>query len=143
MISQINKLFSDNEAPVVIYPQSGVVSAKQGKLQEIGIGIRNLGTASGTNTFSYKVLYDTESSGRDHCPSSGSDPLDWIAYGRSGSGIIIKNGGFSINRIGIKVPLGSALCIARFEVDIFKRSSTSTRSISENSISFYVQSLPK
>ncbi len=137
LISQINKLFSDNEAPVVIYPQSGVVSAKQGKLQEVGVGIRNLGTASGSDTFSYEVKYDSSDVGKESCPSGKSEPINWIAYGGSGTGIIIRNGGFSTNRIGIKVPIGSALCIARFDVEISKAGAA------ENSISFYVQSLPK
>ncbi|GAJ19112.1 unnamed protein product, partial [marine sediment metagenome] len=38
---QINTLFGD-DAEVVIYPKSGLVEAKQGELEAVGIGIKNL-----------------------------------------------------------------------------------------------------
>ena len=111
---EINSLFGDDNE-LVIYPKNRLVEVKQGELQEIGIGIKNLleGT-SGTKSFSYEVLVSDAS----NCAESEEEVESWIVIGKSEENIPIPVGDLSVQRVRVKAPVGSSLCIARFRVNV-------------------------
>jgi len=115
LTEQINKLYAEN-TELAIYPQTRLIEIKQGELEEAGIGIRNLlEGVSGTKRFSYEVIVADAS----NCIESNEGVASWIIVGGSEDDIPIPVGGLSIQRVRLKVPVGSSLCTARFRVNVY------------------------
>lgn len=113
--SEINTLFGD-ERELVIYPKTRLVEIKQGELDEVGIGIKNLlEGVSGSQTFSYEVLLSDGS----NCVESEEEIMSWIVIGKSASNIPIRVGDSTIERVRLKPPIGSSLCTIRFRVNVY------------------------
>lgn len=113
--NEINKLFGSDK-PVTIYPKSALVEVKQGELEEVGIGIRNLleGT-SGTSFFSYEVVV----SSTGNCIEDEEEIESWLIVGQTAEDIPIRVGDLTVERVRFKVPVGSSLCIPRYRVNVY------------------------
>ena len=114
---QIGKLFSSEDKKIVIYPQTGLSEIKQGKLEAVGVGVKNILTgASETNDFYYNISYNAGSSPTCH----GSENIfnSWIVAGKSGN-MKIPTGDFHSEKVRIKIPVGSQLCLARYNVYVY------------------------
>lgn len=113
--NEINKLFSEDKK-LVIYPSTRYIEASQGENTGVGVGIKNLlQGAAGSKTFSYEVVVSDASK----CPEGEASVLNWIQAGRTESNIPIPVGDLSSQKVLIRVPDGSSLCLARFRINIF------------------------
>jgi len=113
--NEINKLFSEDKR-LVIYPGTRFIEAPQGENSGIGIGIKNLLKGdSSTKTFSYEVVVSDASD----CPGEETTVSNWISLGRTESGLPIPVGDLSSQKVVLNVPEGTALCSARFRVNVF------------------------
>ena len=112
---EINKMFSGDDE-VRIYPKNRLIEIKQGELEEVGIGIKNLleGVA-GEKRFSYEVIVADAS----NCAESEEEVESWIIVGKSEEDIPIPVGALSIQRVRLEIPVGSSLCTARFRVNVY------------------------
>jgi hypothetical protein len=122
--NEINKLFS-NEDEITIYPSTRKVEIKQTEGDEVGFGIKNLGSEE--DTYSYLIKVNLGS----NCPSSLSEEeaMGWIILGDSEQNIGIESGGFVVRRISFSIPLNAPLCSVRYSLDI---SSTKGRRMSDS-----------
>jgi hypothetical protein len=115
--AELGKLFSDGEdAKLVIYPTSKLITVKSGERDSMGMGIKNVAsTVDSSTTFSYK----TETKGND-CGLSDEQIYDWIRLGREDSNIPIPPGEFESGRIDFRIPEGTPDCLARFRVTVYR-----------------------
>ena len=112
---EINKLFSEDKK-LVIYPGTRFIEAKQGENSGVGVGIKNLLKGdSSSKTFSYEVVV---SDGSD-CPGGETSVIKWITRGRIESDLPIPVGDLSSQKVVVNVPEGTALCSARFRINVF------------------------
>ncbi len=117
--NEINKLFSE-ESRIVIVPNSRFVQIKQENEDHVGVGIQNLlEGASATTKFSYNV-YASEFA---DCGTK-EEVEDWIILGKAESNFTIPTGQKVVKRIRFRIPVGSPLCSARFNVDVFEDDGT-------------------
>jgi len=113
--NEINKLFSEDKK-LVLYPSTRFIEATLGENTGIGVGIKNLlQGAAGSKTFSYEVVVSDAS----NCPGGEQSVLSWLKQGRMENNIPIPVGDLSSQRVLIMVPQGSALCSARFRINVF------------------------
>lgn len=118
---EINTLFGDSGAKLMLYPKSGEVKIKQEEQDAIGLGIKNLLTGvSGSQKFSYEVKVIDKS----RC--GNANVLDWIYLGKSGSDIPIAAGGMYSTKITFNIPSGSPLCTVRYRVEVKTGGATGT-----------------
>jgi hypothetical protein len=112
--NEINKLFGDDKE-LVIYPSSGLVEIKQEETDGVGIGIKNLVMGvSGDLNFKYEVVIGSE----NKCGVDNDAILDWIAVGKSESGIPLASGGSASQKILFQIPTGAPLCVINFRVNV-------------------------
>jgi len=113
--NEINQLFGDDEE-LVIYPKSRIVEVKQGELEAVGIGVKNLLEGSaGTSLFSYNVVV----SDTGNCVEDEEEIENWIIVGKAEEDIPIRVGDSFVEKIRFKVPIGSSLCTPRFRVNVY------------------------
>ena len=113
--SEINKLFGDDKE-LVVYPNSRRVEIKQENEDGVGIGIKNLlQGVSGTKTFSYEVIVSDASD----CVETEEEVEEWFTTGRVGNDIPIAVGKSTTRTVLFRIPSGTSLCTARFDVNVY------------------------
>ena len=112
--NEINKLFSEDKK-LVIYPGTRSIDAAQGENSGVGIGIKNLLKGDSSNQrFFYEVVVDDAS----NCPGEEDSVSKWLKLGKVGNDIPIPVGDLSSQMVVINIPEGTALCSARFRVNV-------------------------
>lgn len=112
--SEIQKLFSNEDTKLVIYPTSESITLKPGKDGQIGLGIRNIADNVNAGTsFFYKV--DPQES---DCGITPGQLESWIRLGKSRSGIPVPIGEMEMSRITFKIPEGTPKCLAEFRIEV-------------------------
>lgn len=113
LMSEIQKLFSNEETKVVIFPTSKHLEIKHEEKDAIGLGIKNLAqTGSGKDVFKYTIINTG-----GNCESN-IDPNSWIIVGENENNIPISVGEMYSTKIIFQIPLGTPLCTARFRADV-------------------------
>ena len=111
---EVNKLFGEDKE-LVIYPRTKFIQIKQGEIDGVGIGIKNLlEGVSGEQKFSYEVVVADASD----CAEPKEEIESWFKVGKTESDIPNPVGGKAIQRVLFKIPVGSSLCIVRFRINV-------------------------
>ena len=115
--AEVEKLFSE-ESKLVIYPTNREVKIRQGNVDGVGLGIKNLlrGT-EGNKVFSYVVTVSDPEIQRK-CGVSATEAERWIKTGRAESNIIVPVGDFTSGKVLFEIPVGAPLCTIRFRVNV-------------------------
>lgn len=115
--NEVEKIFA-KERKVAIYPGTRLIEIKQGDVDGVGIGIKNLLTgAAGEKKFSYDVVVSDEDVLKK-CGMSGDEILGWITTGKTEKDLPISVGDYIDGRILFQVPVGAPLCTVRFRVNV-------------------------
>jgi hypothetical protein len=110
---QVQELWSE-ESSLVIFPETRLVEIKQGQMDGVGIGIRNLiPDSAGSNKFSYSVLVGDASD----C-NGNTNPEDWFTVGASEDNIPLSVGSFTSTKVLLRIPSSAPLCTVRFRVKV-------------------------
>ena len=116
--SEINKLFSeDNNKRIAVYPPTQLITIKKGNqdYQGFAFSIRNIDTIEDAKTFNYEITSD----GNIECRVSGTEALNWIKAGESGS---IKLGRSSSMEspefVRFLVPENAPACLIRYVIEV-------------------------
>ncbi len=114
---ELDKIFSE-EQKLAIYPRTRYVGIKQGDLEGVGFGIKNLieGSAA-TKKFHYKVEV-SDPNLQKKCGVRVLEVESWITTGKEEGNIPIPPGDFSSQKVLFNIPLGSPLCTIRFRVNV-------------------------
>ena len=114
---QVAKIFSE-ENKLVIYPATRLVEIKQGSIDGIGIGIKNLLTGqAGEKGFSYEVIV-SDPDVKKKCGVDDVEALGWITTGRAESDLKIPSGDVTIGKVLFEIPVGAPLCTIRYRVNV-------------------------
>lgn len=115
--NEIGKLFSE-ENKLVIYPGIRLIEIKQGQVDGIGMGIKNLLTGSaGTKEFNYLVEV-SDPDIRDKCGVTTNEAESWITTGREEREIPIPVGDVSVQKVLFDIPVGAPLCTIRYRINV-------------------------
>lgn len=111
--NEINKLFAE-DAEIAIYPGTRFVEIKQDSTDGVGFGVKNLGTAEDTYSYSLRATPG------NNCPGNfaAADALRLITIGDSESGIGIESGGSVYRKVLFEIPVGTPLCTIRYSIDV-------------------------
>jgi hypothetical protein len=117
--SQLSKMFGE-EKKLVIYPDTGTVDVRQGKIEGFAIGIKNLGGVARDAKFSYEVSIPTGNTVRQDCGGvSETDIMSLVSAGSgSESDIGIASGDAAYRVVLFDTNTGDPLCTVKFKVDV-------------------------
>lgn len=135
---EIQGIFSDTDSKVVIIPTNQFLEIKQGKIDEIGVGITNRlsGSSASQAEFSYEATPNEED--LTDCGISEATLLSWISREKE-SGINIPAGSTYEGRIRFQIPENAPLCVIGFRLEVFVDPADGAEEIYETPITFDVQ----
>ena len=114
---EVNKLFSEDKK-MVVYPGTRLIDIKQGNVDGVGIGIKNLLTGeSGSKEFSY-VVQVSDPDLKKKCGVTEAVAESWITTGRQEDNIPIPAGDLSTQKVLFDIPIGSPLCTLRYRINV-------------------------
>lgn len=113
---QISKLFGEDKK-VVVYPDSKIVSIKQGEAGGFGIGIKNLREGSSNNVvFSYEVVV-SDLKVQEKCGVSAEEIEKFMVTGQSETDIPLASGEIYSTKVIFETQVGDPLCTVRMRVN--------------------------
>lgn len=117
--SQMAKMFGE-ERKLVLYPDTGTVNVRQGKVEGFAIGINNLGGVAKDAKFSYDVSIPTGNTVAQDCEgATESEILSLISAGSgSESDIGIASGDAAYRVVLFDSKEGDPICTVKFKVDV-------------------------
>lgn len=113
--SEIDRLFTEEDKSVVVYPKERAITIKKGDSGGFGFSIMNKENSEGS--FSYLVSVGEIAS---NCKLSEEDAEKLIVLGKSGDGIILPSGSKLEDAIFVKfdIPELTPLCQIRYQIDV-------------------------
>jgi len=118
---QINKMFQEDEsASVVVYLADSKAIIKKGDDFGVAFAIKNSGTGSAANKFTYEVsLGDDPIDLKNQCGITEKEAMALIIKGRTGE-FSIKPGNYGYGLIRIQTDKNSPVCIIRYDIKVKK-----------------------
>jgi len=118
---QINKMFEeDDSAAIVVYLADSKAVIKKGNDFGVAFAIKNLGTGSVAEKFTYEVkLGDDPSDLKKQCGITEAQAMALIIKGKTGE-FLIKPGDFNTGLIRIQTDADSPICMIRYDINVKK-----------------------
>jgi hypothetical protein len=111
---EINDLFK-TDSKISIDPETRLVNIKQGSTGKFAVDIKNLVVNDSGSFFSYAVIYR-----QSNCNLNKKEAENLIFSGNEREEIFLSSGENSTQRVSLKIPLDTPLCLVRFEINVTK-----------------------
>ena len=116
---EIQGLFSDDsESKITIIPSNEVLEIKQGDIDDIGIGMKNILTGSEASNAKFRYKATPVASDLEDCGISEETLMKWVSREEI-SDINIPSGETYAGRVRFTIPDSAPLCTFGFKIDTY------------------------